>query len=307
MGLHQLGLKPLKITDRPIIDSILTSRETMLSAYAFAAHYIWRDIFHFYWGIIDDHLCLFAQYDDYIYMPIPPVPCNISSFQNLNRIISTAFSIMEQLNKNKAVSRIENIDEAEKKAFVSLGYDIRPGEPEYVYRREDLANLRGNLFKSKRAMYNHFVKQYQYGYEPFESVHVSDCMQLFREWKRERCKKIKDPLYQALIEDSHFAHSQVVKHYRTLKLTGRVVRIRKRVEGYIFGFGRRNVFYILLEVTNPDIRGLAQFIFREFCREMGEYAYINTLGDSGLENLRMVKQSYRPCKIVPSHIAYLPD
>lgn len=69
-------LKPLRIKDRPLIDSILLPAATMLSAYSFAAHYVWRDIFQFYWNIIDDHLCLFAQYEDYLYMPLPPIPCH---------------------------------------------------------------------------------------------------------------------------------------------------------------------------------------------------------------------------------------
>ena len=95
--------------------------------------------------------------------------------------------------------------------------------------------------------------------------------------------------------------------YEALQLAGRVVRIHNRVEGYLFGFKRReDTFCILLEITNPAIRGLAQFIFREFCRELKGYTYINVLGDSGLENLRRVKLSYRPCTIVPSYIACLP-
>ncbi len=312
MDLHQFGLRPLRIADRPFIDSILCSKETMLSAYAFVSHYIWHDIFHFHWGIIDDYLCLFAHYNDYIYMPIPPTSLSSpprredkGEGERFSKIMRKVFTIMELVNHNKAVSRIENIDERQIGSFTSSGYDIRPGEPEYLYTREDLASLKGELYKSKRAMCNNFEKHYRYRYEPFQASFVNGCIRLYDEWKREKGKKFDDPIYHALLEDSSRAHKQAVKHYTSLHVTGRVVRINEQVEGYIFGSERGgDIFYILMEITNPDIKGLAQFIFREFCREMEGYTYINTLSDSGLENLRKVKRSYRPCKIIPSYIAY---
>ena len=342
-NLDQFGLKPLRITDRPLIDRLLSSEETMLSAYAFVSHYIWSDIFHYYWGILDGHFCLFAQYSDYLYMPIPPIlfenPCDgvrkprlsagsnppldqippyppflkgensISPFEKggLRGILFKVFSLMQATNKNKTISRIENIDAAQTEAFISLEYNVTPGEVEYVYLREDLANLKGNPYKSKRAICNHFIKNYNYSYEPFQARFADDCIRLYDVWQKRKKAKVHDSFSTALSEDASLAHRQAIRQYETLQLTGRVVRINSRVEGYLFGFERRgDTFCILLEITNPAIRGLAQFIFREFCREMDAYTYINALGDSGLENLRRVKLSYRPCKIVPSYIAYLP-
>ena len=305
MDLHQFDLKPLRLKDRPFIDSILSSSETMLSSYAFVSHYIWRDIFHFYWGIINHYFCLFAQYDNYIYMPIPPVLSNLHfSKGGKQKIISTVFSMMEKINNNKTVSRIENIDDCQVSFFTSHNYDIKPGESEYLYLREELANLKGDPYKSKRAMCNYFVKHYQYSYETFQASSIVDCISLFDYWNIERGKKINDPFYHALLDDSSLAHKQAMRHYKSLQFTGRIIRINGKVEGYTFGFALGNIFYILLEVANPDIRGLAQFIFREFCSEMNGYTYINTLGDSGLENLRRVKLSYKPYKVIPSYIAY---
>ncbi|MBI5407392.1 MAG: DUF2156 domain-containing protein [Nitrospirae bacterium] len=310
-NLHQLGLRPLRITDIPLIDRLLSSEETMLSAYAFVSHYLWSDLFHFYWGILDDHLCLFAQYNDYLYMPIPPILSEnpFSPFEKggLRGILRKVFSIMQAVNKNKSVSRIENIDAAQIEAFISLGYNVTSGEGEYVYLREDLATLKGDPYKSKRAMCNHFIKNYHYSYEPFQAQFADDCIQLYEVWKKRKRERASDAFSPLLSEDASLAHRQAIMQYDALQLTGRVVRINNRVEGYLFGFKRReDIFCILLEITNPDIRGLAQFIFREFCRELDGYTYINALGDSGLENLRRVKLSYRPSKIVPSYIAYLP-
>ncbi len=316
-NLDPLGLKPLRITDRPFIDRLLSSEETMLSAYTFVSHYIWRDIFHYSWDIIDGYFCLFAQYDDYIYMPVPPVPCRKNApspplplplkGRGLRGISRKVFSLMQAVNKNEAISRIENITESQAETFSSLGYILKPGEGEYVYLREDLANLKGDPYKSKRALCNHFIKNYNYSYEPFQARFADDCIQLYDLWQKRKKTKVHDSFSTALSEDASLAHKQAIRQYEALQLTGRVVRIHNRVEGYLFGFKRRGeTFCILLEITNPAIRGLAQFIFREFCRELDGYTYINALGDSGLENLRRVKLSYRPCTIVPSYIACLP-
>ena len=340
MDLNQFGLKPLSFSDKPFVDSILTPVETTLSAYSFTAHYIWRDIFQFYQGIIDGHFCLFARYGDYIYMPLPPVlvtkghenerdknvppivhtygdtymdrrgfltpPEGFSdeikiSFQS---ILSAVFSIMNKINKNPAVSRIGNIDESQKETFVSMGYNVSQGESEYVYLRDDLVTLKGNSYKSKRALYNYFVKNYQYSYEPFQPSYAEESLKLYDEWRTKRGIKFNDSLYQALLEDSSYSHKQAVNNCEALSLTGRVVRINKRVEGYIFGFNRGDISCILMEITNPDIKGLSQFIFREFCIEAEGFRFINTLGDSGLANLRNAKRSYRPYKTVPAFAAY---
>ncbi len=325
MDLSEYALVPLTIKDKYVIDSILNRQDTMLSAYSFTSHYIWRNHFNFYWGIIQGYFCLFAQYGDYVYMPVPPVSIEnqdsnpplppflkggMTEFPPLKKgdkggFEQYLFNIMDKINNNKSVSRIENIDESCMESFVSAGYKIKPGEPEYVYLREDLSNLKGNPYKSKRAMCNYFEKYYRYSYEPFETDHAAQCIELYNSWSKNRSKKSKDSYYKAVLEDSFVVHREVINNYMALELTGRVVKINDKVEGYIFGFERgKDIFYILLEVTNPGIKGLAQFIFREFCKELKGYTYINALGDSGLENLRNVKLSYRPSRLVPAFTAY---
>jgi len=40
-----------------------------------------------------------------------------------------------------------------------------------------------------------------------------------------------------------------------------------------------------------------------FCRDLEPCKYINLMDDSGLENLKKVKLSYHPLKIIPAYIA----
>ncbi|MGH7408110.1 MAG: hypothetical protein ACREKF_08905, partial [Candidatus Methylomirabilales bacterium] len=66
-----------------------------------------------------------------------------------------------------------------------------------------------------------------------------------------------------------------------------------------------SVFCVLLEVADRRIPGLAEFIFRECCREAveGGYEFVNTMDDSGIPTLARSKQAYHPLRLVLSYIA----
>jgi hypothetical protein len=78
------------------------------------------------------------------------------------------------------------------------------------------------------------------------------------------------------------------------------------IRAYTFGYELSpSVFCVLLEVTDHSIPGLAQFVFREFCREAAGrgYEFVNTMDDSGLPSLARAKQAYHPCRLVPNFVA----
>jgi hypothetical protein len=64
---------------------------------------------------------------------------------------------------------------------------------------------------------------------------------------------------------------------------------------------------VIIEKTDFEILGCAQFIFREFCKVLQEKynsLYINVGDDMGFENLKKVKMSYRPDKLIPKYTIY---
>jgi hypothetical protein len=118
-----------------------------------------------------------------------------------------------------------------------------------------------------------------------------------------RKAKSSDPVYIKMLEDGFITHRQALDNYKDLNLVGRVVKINNRIKGYTFGFKlNRDIFCILFEITDISIKGISQFIFRRFTEEFKDHPYINIMDDSGLENLRRVKLSYRPLKLIPCYI-----
>ncbi|MFA5388160.1 MAG: phosphatidylglycerol lysyltransferase domain-containing protein [Candidatus Omnitrophota bacterium] len=166
---------------------------------------------------------------------------------------------------------------------------------DYIYLREDLSSLKGNKYKHKRSACNYFSKNYKFKYLPYKQSMKNDCFKLFSKWASARKQKFPDLYYYKLLEDSFSAHKLAIENYKALGLTGRVIKIRGKIAAYTFGFElKEDMFCILLEVCDLKFKGISEFIFREFCGEMAQYKYINTMDDSGLENLRISKLSYHP-------------
>jgi ribosomal protein S18 acetylase RimI-like enzyme len=73
-----------------------------------------------------------------------------------------------------------------------------------------------------------------------------------------------------------------------------------RLRGFTFGeqLGR-NQSSITIEKTDLETKGLAQFIFSEFCsRHWGHLPFVNVGDDWGLPTLAWTKMSYRPVKLL---------
>jgi hypothetical protein len=214
---------------------------------------------------------------------------------------------MRERNKGTAVSRIENIPQELKPSLESLGYRVAPKDPDYLYRASDLARLAGERYKSQRAACNRFVRACATAkLEAYQETDSDGCLALFHDWAAQKRQEPCDEPAVHMLSDAESAHREALVHHRELGLVGRVVRLGATVRGYTFGYRRSaSVFCVLLEVADRTIPGLAQFMFRELCREAtGEgYEFINTMDDSGLPGLARSKRAYHPVRLVPSFIA----
>ena len=222
-----------------------------------------------------------------------------------NDICSEAFRIMDSFNSNRQISRVENIEEEGLAVYKHLGYDCYQKSNDYVCVRADLAGLKGDKFKSKRAGVNYFLKHYEHvECLPFSLKHKAACLELFGIWQGQRLIGTPDKFYQGMIDDSRKCLLFLLEHYKQLDVTGMLVRVHGQIKGLSFGFAlNKDTFCIIYEITDLSIKGLAQFIFREFCAQLKDFRYINIMDDSGLDNLKKVKLSYHPVKLIPAYIA----
>ncbi len=293
-----MKLENLSVKDKGIFNKFLGLSRHELSVYAFENIYVWKGLFDIYWSVIENSLCIFFKDKIGCFLYLTPLA------ENKNPgVIKKVFHILDKFNKNKDISRIENIEEADTSFYENLGYTCQNKSYDYLCLRGDLAKLRGDKFKSKRACFNYFIKHYQFRYLPFSLKYRDDCLELYNSWVKERKAKNLDRIYQGMLEDSRRSLKNALDNYSDLNFIGRLVRINKKIKAFTFGFQlNQDTFCILYEITDLSIKGLSQFIFSRFCSELEGYKYINIMDDSGLENLKKVKLSYHPAKLIPAYI-----
>jgi len=298
-----MKLKSLSIKDKGLFSKFLGLKKHELSVYSFENIYIWKGLFEIRWAVLKDNLCIFFKDKIGTFLYLPP----LAKRQN-PQVIKEAFEIADSLNNNKDISRIENIEEQDISFYRGLGYECKYKFADYLCLRTRLVKLKGNSFKSKRSCLNYFIKHYEFEYLPFSLRYKHDCMALYDYWMQERKTKNQDRVYLGMLADSRVCLQVLLNAFEGLELIGRVVKINKETKGFTFGFNlNQGTFCILYEITDLSIKGLSQFIFWKFCGELEGCKYINIMDDSGLENLKTVKLSYHPIRLIPDYIAQRKD
>jgi len=166
---------------------------------------------------------------------------------------------------------------------------------DYLYLRQDLAELPGNRYHKKKNRINYFTTRHNYSVEAFSREHVDGVVRLLREWYRIRSSSSSRSLpleVEAAEEGAHMAEQ--------LGLEGLVVLVEGEVRAYVLG-ERLNRFTSVchFEKADPFIEGLYQVADREFNRRcFTDCMYVNREQDLGEASLRKSKLSYHPVELV---------
>jgi len=293
-----MRLNKLKLGDKKVFDQYLALEEHALSVYSFANIYVWKKFFAIRWALIEKSLCVFFQDKIGSFLYLAPL-----GKEKKEQVVYEALEILDELNKNPQFAHIENIEEKDLSFYQGLGLECRLKSHDYLCLRNALAQLKGNQFKSKRSSYNYFIKHYDFAYQQLGLQDRADCLKLYGLWQQQRQASNPERIYQGLLGDSRVALIEALDNYSALGFQGRVVRINQKTKGFTFGFAlNAQIFCVFYEITDLSIKGLSQFIFRSFAQELKNYQFINLMDDSGLDNLKKVKLSYRPVKLVPAYI-----
>ncbi len=292
-------MPPDFLSNQPLVESYLKKIPSPLAAFSFANIFIWQDFFKFEFVAADGHLCIFASDEAGAFLYLPPLAKTVSV-----DVVEQCFKRMDKLNKSKGVTRIENVPEDQLAHFPSTAYSVHKKGYEYLYFRRDLVDLKGDAFKSKRNAANHFVKSYQSEYLPFEASMSGECTVLYEKWAEEKILGAKDEIYRMMVEDNRLVHRRVFNSCRDLGLVGRVVRVDGKVAAYTFGyFLNKDTFCDLLEIADPQFKGLATYIFWQLCNDpvLRETKFINVMDDFVPESVNRTKMSFRPAALLPSY------
>lgn len=310
-----LGLRPVELADRAVLTSFFDSLAQPLSDYTFSQLYTWRNSLKILWKVIRGHLCVFANGTGDLTLLMPPIGDTGS-----DAALAEAFELMDTYNGRRGVldrSRVEYVSEellarldASKLCTQSMGAD-------YVYDIHRMIDLAGGDLASKRQAKNRFMRNYRYRVEPYVAAqHRDGCLALLDQWKIHQdaqhldesnanaVKRSKESIATALCldtaEELGLKGMAVYVENGASESTSPSSEIRAFTFGEYLGTGQSS---ITIEKTDLNVKGLAQFIFSEFCRQnWSDRPLVNVGDDWGLESLAWTKQSYRPVKLLNKYV-----
>ncbi len=299
-------LYPFDHNAKAYFDEACVRNSVALSDYSFANNVIWLAQASGFYQIIEGCFCLFALNGNGLTMLLPPLGDTSRQY----RALKICVKIMDLYNPSPLQARLDFVYKDFLKILDTDGHSGAPlinGErwhaevtnPDYIYRTQDLIELRGNAYKTKRNEINQFRRAHpNHELVPFSMTHRDEARALVNTWMQNRLRTLPDgPVEEFLynLEMERKAIQRAIALYDELQLDGLSLFIDGRLEGFTFGERlNRDVANVLIEKTNFNIQGAAQYLFREFSKVFGDCTYINVGDDLGFENLRRVKMSYRP-------------
>ena len=301
----------ITIENRPVLEEYLSGYDYKTSGLSFSALYMWRNINRFSWKLSGDYLLMAGishlELEDGIIEPFlfPPLT-KTGSYdpEGLRGAVLEAKEIFEQNGHPFSIRLLPfHMIDIFKEAFPGeLKYiDDRPNH-DYVYRRQDLAELKGRDYHGKKNHLNYFHKNFQYEYVPLTSDMADDAMRFIDEFNRR--KEVPEHEMQMLKMEEE-AMEDVFRNLEKVGYTAGAILIDGKIEALSIGGNlNKNTITVHVEKANVNFRGLYQAINNEFCINVpSSIKYINREEDMGIPNLRKAKLSYKPVKMVEKYIA----
>ena len=309
------GLRPVELADRAAIDSCFASLQEPLSDYTFTQLYTWRNSLRIFWKMIRGHLCVFANGSEDLTLLMPPIGDSRS-----DAALAEAFELMNDYNAGRGTperSRVEYVSDELLARFNPTLLLTESMGADYVYDVQRMIDLAGGDLASKRQSKARFMRNYIHRIEPYSAeLHRTGCQSLLDMWKsrQDHQPEAQTNLGAVKRAKESTATALCLETAEQLNLAGMVVYAQpvETVSGCLapasirgFTFGEKlgpNQSSITIEKTDLEAKGLAQFIFSEFCRlKWADCPLVNVGDDWGLPTLAWTKQSYRPVKLLQKY------
>lgn len=180
---------------------------------------------------------------------------------------------------------------------------------DYVYDINDLADLRGRKFQSKRNHFNRFCTDHpDHQAVPMTCDLLPKVKEFTEGWYARR--RETDPQGDYLLEN--LAMARAFNHWEELGMEGLVLMDQGQILAITMGSRLSpDTFDIHFEKAQEAVSGAYNAINCHFARYLRlkylDLKYLNREDDMGLEGLRTAKLSYRPHHIVEKYWAYVQE
>ena len=298
-----LSFKSLTLEDKEIIEKYIDKSKLDSYEYLFSSLYMWRKLNNIKYAVIDDVLIIekneegkgtfYAQLFGY-------------NKDNLTNIIDELIKRnLEFTDRDYLFGDVgdEFVDDLKKYTDFSIDLVEDIDDSEYIYNTQDLIELKGKKYHSKKNHVNSFLKTYSYDIKTINNENVkSNCMDLLHKWHEEVAVTVdKEMLMEIdaikdLFRELHFFDLNSIAIY---------------VDGDLAGFAvgeKVNDRMALIHVERGEIayKGIYAFLNKQFLVEsFQDTEFVNRQEDTGNEGLRKAKKSYHPEKMIKKYLVKL--
>ena len=287
-----LEFKPIEATDLIKITPFVGLRPNKACDSVALDSFLWREYYHVQFAISGGKAVQWLMELDgepYSAMPLCRQEDLESSFCEIvdyfNQVLKKPLRIY--LADEEAVQYL-NLDPAR--------FEVKEQEDlkDYLYDGEALRTLAGKKLHKKKNNYNAFVKAYE-GRIEYRKLCCSDREDVWKFldfWRQQKGDNVEEHLdYE--VRGIH----DILKNCSEMAVEMGGVYVDGRMEAFTIGSFNplENMAVIHIEKANPEMRGLYQYINREFLvHAFPDVALVNREDDMGLEGLRKAKMSYNP-------------
>lgn len=285
--------KPLELGDLDELKKFLELRPHEVSELALANLYLWQEF---------DRPCLARQGENlvlrlsppneppYVLEPLGPPPSP--------KLVEAC--LLE-------VGRLSRLPASFLPVIPSRGVIVRENRDQfdYLYRREDLALLRGKKYDGKRNLVRRFQKAYpEYEFLVVGKEMKSEAMAFFRDWV---AAKSMESLRQPLgLENQARALEKSFELWERLSLKGGLLvasREKKAIKGLIIASPLNNETAVVhFQYADPKTPGASQTLLWAACNSLLlPFSLVNLEQDLGVAGIRKAKLSYHPCRLVAKY------
>lgn len=171
-----------------------------------------------------------------------------------------------------------------------VGREPLRNQYDYIYRRADLAALKGGTLKAKRNHVNHFRAEHpHFEYRVLSPTLFDECRRVTATWQEGKEASETIATERRVMET-------VFAHWEELGMLGGSIFVDGSMVAFTYGAAvATDTIDVCVEKADRNIEGAFSIINQQFAEHLPEqYLYLNREEDMGLPGLRKSQLSYHP-------------
>ena len=291
-------VQDITIDKKNYLNTFLEKANSENSELTFTNLFMWRKSYNVKFSVVSDCLVIISRHGKnpaIIYFPIGDgdrIAC-------LNEVLKEF-----QKSEESFLIRINSDEDLEMfKSAYDNKFEITEDTNsfDYVYRVQDLSELKGKKYHAKRNFTNRFESKYNYTFETMTPDQKDECFSLYKNWLKEKEDDIPG------LDESFEAVSELLDNWESLDITGACLRVDGKMVAFSFGepmISAKNTVVIHFEHADTTFEGAFPMMNRPFLLICWQnFEFVNSDEDMGLPGLKKAKESYYPCHMAKKYLA----